>query len=186
LISTNEFRSGARVELEAGPFVIVDYQHVKPGKGGAFVRTKLKNLRTGNILERTFRSGEVLPEPDVEEKELQFLYSQGEEYHFMETSTYEQLSFTREQLGDTYDLLKEGMSLTVLIYKGEPLNASLPNFLELKIVQTDPGIKGDTASGGTKPATLETGATVKVPLYLEEGDMIRIDTRTRTYVERAK
>jgi len=185
VISTSEFRSGAKVEISGEPFIIVDYQHVKPGKGGAFVRTRLKSLKTGNILERTYRSGETLDEPDIEEKEMQFLYAQGTEYHFMDTSSYEQLSFEQDQLGDSRDFLKENMLAKILIYKGKPLTVEVPTFVTLKIVQTDPGIRGDTATGGNKPAVLETGATIKVPLYLEEGDAIKIDTRTHAYVERA-
>lgn len=186
MISTNEFRSGARIELESGPFEIVDYQHVKPGKGGSFVRTRLKNLKTGNVLERTFRTGEVLPEANVDEKEMQFLYAQGDDYHFMDRSTYEQFSIGQDQLHGCHDLLKDGMHLTVLFYNGRPIDTTLPNFIELKIVQTDPGIKGDTASSGNKPAVLETGATIKVPLHIGEGETVRIDSRTRTYVERVK
>lgn len=185
MISTTEFRSGAKVEISGEPFVIVDYQHVKPGKGGAFVRTRLKSLKTGNVLERTYRSGETLDEPDIEEKEMQFLYAQGGEFHFMDTSSYEQLAFDQDQLGDSRDFLKENMLVKILIYKGKPLTVEVPTFVDLKIARTDPGVRGDTASGGTKPAVMETGATVKVPLYLEEGETIRIDTRTRAYVERA-
>lgn len=185
MISTTEFRSGAKVEISGEPFVIVDYQHVKPGKGGSFVRTRLKSLKSGNVLERTYRSGETLDEPDIEEKEMQFLYAQGREYHFMDTSSYEQLMFDQDQLGDSRDFLKENMVAKILIYKGKPLTVEVPTFVELKIVRTDPGVRGDTASGGNKPAVLETGATIKVPLYLEEGDVIKIDTRTHAYVERA-
>lgn len=185
MISTTEFRSGAKVEISGEPFVIVDYQHVKPGKGGSFVRTRLKSLKSGNVLERTYRSGETLDEPDIEEKEMQFLYAQGREYHFMDTSSYEQLMFDQDQLGDSRDFLKENMVVKILIYKGKPLTVEVPTFVELKIVRTDPGVRGDTASGGNKPAVLETGATIKVPLYLEEGDVIKIDTRTHAYVERA-
>lgn len=185
MISTSEFRSGAKVEISGEPFIIVDYQHVKPGKGGAFVRTRLKSLKTGNILERTYRSGETLDEPDMEEKEMQFLYAQGPVYHFMDTSSYEQLAFNQDQLGDSRDFLKENMLAKILIYKGKPLTVEVPTFVNLKIVRTDPGVRGDTASGGTKPAVLETGATIKVPLYLEEGDVIKIDTRSHAYVERA-
>ena len=186
MISTGDFRSGAKVEISGEPFTIVDFQHVKPGKGGAFVRTKLKSLKTGNVLERTFRSGEVLDEPDMEEREMQFMYAQGRECHFMDTSTYEQLAFDQDQLGDSRDFIKENMLVHILIYKGRPLTVEVPNFVELKITRTDPGIRGDTASGGTKPAVIETGATIKVPLYLNEGDVIRIDTRSRSYVERVK
>jgi elongation factor P len=185
VISTTEFRSGAKVEISGEPFVIVDYQHVKPGKGGAFVRTRLKSLKTGNVLERTYRSGDTLDEPDIEEKEMQFLYAQGSECHFMDTSSYEQLAFDQDQLGDSRDFLKENMLVNILIYKGKPLTVEVPTFVDLKIVRTDPGVRGDTASGGTKPAVMETGATIKVPLYLEEGEIIKIDTRTRAYVERA-
>jgi elongation factor P len=185
VISTTEFRSGAKVEISGEPFVIVDYQHVKPGKGGAFVRTRLKSLKTGNVLERTYRSGDTLEEPDIEEKEMQFLYAQGSECHFMDTSSYEQLAFDQDQLGDSRDFLKENMLVKILIYKGKPLTVEVPTFVDLKIARTDPGVRGDTASGGTKPAVMETGATIKVPLYLEEGEIIKIDTRTRAYVERA-
>lgn len=186
MISTTEFRSGAKVEIAGEPFIIVDYQRVKPGKGGSFVRTKLKSLKSGNVLDRTFRSGEKLDEPDIEEKEMQFLYSQDREYHFMDTGNYEQLAFDQSTLGDNWDLLKENLLVTILIYKGKPLSVELPNFVDLRIAQTDPGIRGDTASGGTKPAVLETGATIKVPLYLEEGSIIKIDTRSRSYVERVQ
>ena len=150
------------------------------------MRTKLKNLKTGNVLDKTFRSGEVLAEPDIEDKDMQLLYSQGGDYHFMESANFDQYSFSQDQLKDCYDLLKDGMTLSVLFYKGKLLKVNLPTFIELKIVQTDPGVKGDTASGGTKPAVLETGATVKVPLYLDEGETIKVDTRTRAYVERVK
>ncbi len=186
MISTTEFRNGAKVEISGEPFVIVEFQHVKPGKGGAFVRTKLKSLKSGNVLERTYRSGEVLEEPDIQEKEMQFLYAQGREYHFMDTTTYEQISFEQDQLGDSRDLLKEDMKASIIIYKGKPITVQLPNFVELKIARTDPGVRGDTASGGTKPAVMESGATIKVPLHLNEGDTIRIDTRSRIYVERVK
>jgi elongation factor P len=185
VISTSEFRSGAKIEISGEPFIIVDYQHVSPGKGGSFVRTRLKSLKTGNVLERTYRSGEKFDEPDIEEKEMQFLYTQGSVYHFMDTTSYEQLAFEKDQLGDSRDFLKENMLAKILIYKGKPLTVEVPMFVTLKIVQTDPGVRGDTATGGNKPAVLETGATIKVPLYLEEGDVIKIDTRTHAYVERA-
>lgn len=186
MLSTTEFRNGAKVEISGEPFVIVEFQHVKPGKGGAFVRTKLKSLKTGNMLERTYRSGEMLDEPDIEEKEMEFLYIQGREYHFMDTANYEQLTFGRDQLGNSRDFLKENIRVKILIYKGKPLTIELPTFVELKITQADPGVRGDTVSGGTKPAVLETGASIKVPLYLEEGDVVKIDTRSRSYVERVK
>lgn len=185
MITTSEFRNGAKLELEGEPFTIIEFQHVKPGKGGAFVRTKLKSLRSGNVIERTYRSGEKLPTPDLEELELKFLYAAGEQYTFMDTSTYEQHTFGRDLLGDGWDLLKEDMTVKLLLHKAVPIGMELPIFVELKIAKTDPGVRGDTASGGSKPATLESGATVKVPLYIDEGVVVKVDTRTREYVERA-
>jgi len=186
VISTADFRNGARLELDGQPFHIVEFQHVKPGKGPAFVRTKLKGYKTGNVIDRTFRSGEKFAEPNLDECEMQFLYSGGGEYSFMDTTSYEQVSYSKNQLGENVDLLKENTVVQVLLYQGEPISVELPIFMELKVVETDPGIRGDTASGGTKPATVETGATVKVPLYLESGEIIKIDTRTRAYVERVR
>jgi elongation factor P len=185
VISTSEFRNGSKVELNGEPFTIVEFQHVKPGKGGAFVRTKLKSLRTGNVMERTYRSGEKLDTPDLDEKDMKFLYAAGEEYTFMDTTSYEQLTFTRKQLGDGWDLLKEDMTVTILLHNEVPIGMELPVFVELKVVKTDPGVRGDTASGGSKPAVLESGATIKVPLYLDEGVVVRVDSRTREFVERA-
>lgn len=186
MISTSDFKNGAKLELDGDPYTIVEFQHVKPGKGGAFVRTKLKNLKTGNLLERTFRSGEKFDTPDLLDREMQFLYAEGAEYHFMDNNTYEQLFITSDQLGAAKDFLKENMVVRILFFQGKPLGVDLPLFVELKIVETDPGIRGDTATGGTKIAKLETGGTVKVPLYIEEGTVIKVDTRTGTYVERVK
>ncbi len=185
MISTSEFRNGAKLELDGEPFTIIEFQHVKPGKGGAFVRTKLKSLRSGNVIERTYRSGEKLPTPDLDEREMTFLYAEGMQYTFMDTSSYEQLTFGRDQLGAGWDLLKEDMTVTLLLHEGTPIGMDLPIFVQLKVVKTDPGVRGDTASGGSKPATLESGATIKVPLYLDEGVVVKVDTRTREYVERA-
>jgi len=185
VISTSEFRNGAKLELEGEPFTIIEFQHVKPGKGGAFVRTKLKSLRTGNVIERTYRSGEKLQTPDLDELEMKFLYASDEEYTFMDTSNYEQLVFNRKQLGDGWDLLKEDMTVKILLHNAVPIGMELPVFVELKVVKTDPGVRGDTASGGSKPAILESGATIKVPLYLDEGVVVKVDSRTREYVERA-
>jgi elongation factor P len=179
VISTADFRNGARLELDGQPYHIVEFQHVKPGKGPAFVRTKLKGYKTGNVLDRTFRSGEKFEEPNLDECEMQFLYGGGDEYSFMDTTNYEQVTYSKNQLGENVDLLKENTVVKVLLYQGEPISVEL-------VVETDPGIRGDTASGGTKPATVETGATVKVPLYLESGEIIKIDTRTRAYVERVR
>lgn len=186
MISTSDFRNGTRLELDGEPYYIVEFQHVKPGKGGAFVRTKLKNYRTGNVLDRTFRSGERFEEPNLEEREMQFLYASGDTYTFMDNETYEQFSYEKKQLGENADLLKEDMTVKILIYHHEPIAVELPIFIELKVVDAEPGVRGDTASGGTKPATVETGATIKVPLYLEVGEVIKIDTRTREYVERVR
>lgn len=186
VISTAEFRNGAKIELDGEPYAVTDFQHVKPGKGGAFVRTKLKNLRDGRVLERTFRAGEKLDVPDLTHAAMQFLYAQGDEYMLMDTATYDQLPLTRDQLGEAADFMQEGMEVKVLFHQGRPIDVEIPNFLVLEIVETDPGVRGDTASGGTKPAKLETGAVVKVPLYMEVGERIKVDTRNRTYVERAK
>jgi elongation factor P len=186
VISTAEFRNGAKIEIDGEPFVIVEFQHVKPGKGGAFVRTKLKSMKTGNVIDRTYRSGEKLETPNIEEKNMQFLYATGDEYFFMDNETYEQSSLTAKQMGDNKNWLKENMVVQVLYHNGNPINVEVPMFVELKVVRTDPGVKGDTAAGGTKPATLETGAVVKVPLYLEEGEVIKVDTRTGEYLERVK
>lgn len=186
MISTADFRNGKKIEIDDDPYLIIESQHVKPGKGGAFVRTKLKNLRTGNTLEKTFRSGERVNEPDLSQQEMQFLYAQDEAYHFMNTGTYEQLFLTSSQLGTAKDFLKEEMLVNILFFRGTPLTVDLPLFVTLKIVETPPGFRGDTATAGTKPATLETGGVVKVPLYIEEGTVIRIDTRTGAYVERVK
>ncbi|MBH0176713.1 MAG: elongation factor P [Nitrospira sp.] len=186
MISTVDFRNGVRLMVEGEPFYIVEFQHVKPGKGGAFVRTKLKSYLSGNVLDRTFRSGERFEEPDLEERDMQFLYATGELFTFMDTESYEQLSFEKATLGDNADLLKENMVVKILVYEHRPIDVELPNFIELKVVDADPGVRGDTASGGTKPAIVETGATIKVPLYLEVGTVIKIDTRTRSYVERVR
>jgi elongation factor P len=172
--------------VDGEPFYIVEFQHVKPGKGGAFVRTKLKSYLTGNVLDRTFRSGERFEEPDLEERDMQFLYAAADSYTFMDTETYEQFSYDRKHLGENVDLLKENMEAKILIYDHKPIAVELPIFIQLKVVDADPGVRGDTASGGSKPAVVETGATIKVPLYLEIGETIKIDTRTRAYVERVR
>ena len=185
-VSTAEFRNGLKIEIDGEPYVIVEFQHVKPGKGGAFVRTKIKSLRSGNVIDRTYRSGEKVDVPELEEKTMQYLYSADKDRVFMDTSSYEQISLSEQQLGDSINYLKENMEIKVLYYKGQPINIEVPMFVELVIAKTDPGIRGDTASGGAKPATLETGAVVKVPLYLNEGDQIKIDTRSGIFIERVK
>lgn len=186
MISTAEFRSGTRIELAGVPYYIVEFQHVKPGKGGAFVRTRLRNVKTGQVLDKTFRSGEKFDEPDLDECTLQFLYASGDAYTFMDTSTYEQFTYNKPQLGDSTDLLKEETQVNMVLYEGTPISVVLPTFMELKVVETEPGVRGDTATGGTKLAVVETGATVKVPLYLEVGEVIKVDTRTREYIERVR
>jgi len=163
MFTTSDFRKGLKVEIEGEPYVIVDFQHVKPGKGGAFVRTRLKSLVSGNVLDMTFRSGDKVDKPDLEERDMQFLYETGGEYHFMDTNNYEQL-----------------------FHNKRPLGVEVPMFVELKVTQTEPGVRGDTATGATKAATLESGAVIQVPLFVEEGDVLRIDTRTRDYITRVK
>jgi elongation factor P len=174
------------LELDGEPYIIVEFQHVKPGKGGAFVRTRLKSLKNGNVIDRTFRSGEKFDEPDIEEKTMQYLYAEGSDYIFMDTENYEQLSLSKSELGDRILYLKEQMVANVLYYKGKAITVDLPLFVELQIAETDPARKGDMASGGSKPAKLETGAIVKVPFHLQEGDIIKVDTRTGDYIERVK
>jgi elongation factor P len=183
-VDTSEFRNGLKIELDGEPFTIVFFQHVKPGKGGAFVRTKVKNLKTGRVLDRTFRSGERVDEADVTESKMQYLYQDGDQLVFMDTQTYEQIPFSAEQVGDARKYLKENLDVDVLFWRGKPIQIELPAFIEAVVTQCDPGFKGDTASGATKPATIETGAVVQVPLFLKEGDRIRVDTRSGEYVER--
>ncbi|MGI6659413.1 MAG: elongation factor P [Dethiobacteraceae bacterium] len=184
MISTSDFRTGLTIELDSEVYTIVDFQHVKPGKGAAFVRTKLKNLKTGATTERTFRAGEKMERAILDRREMQYLYNAGDEYHLMDTETYEQLALTAEQLGDGVKYLKENMNLHVLFYQGQIIGVELPYFVELEVVATEPGIKGDTASGGSKPATMETGLVVQVPFFINVGDVLRVDTRTGEYIER--
>ena len=186
MYSTADFKKGLKIEIDGTPFVIVDFLHVKPGKGGAFVRTKIKNLMTGKVLDQTFRSGEKLKRPDLVEREMQFLYREGDNFFLMDNETYEQLALTSDQLGDAVLYLTENLNLKVLFFNQQPVAAELPNFVELAVAQAEPGVKGDTASGGTKPATLESGAVIQVPLFINEGDRVKVDTRTGAYIERAK
>lgn len=184
MYSTADFRRGLKIEFQGEPYIIVDFLHVKPGKGGAFVRTRLKNLITGHMREETFRSGEKVAMPDLQEREMQYLYEDGGQYCFMDVDTYEQFFLTLEQLSDNRLYLQEQIQLKVLFFKGQPVGVDLPNFVDLQVVKTEPGVKGDTASGGTKPANLQTGAMVQVPLFVREGDVIKVDTRTGEYIER--
>ena len=183
-LDTSQFRNGLKIEIDGEPFVMTYFQHVKPGKGGAFVRTKIKNLRTGRVLERTFRSGEKVDEAEVEDKKMQFLYQDGEQLIFMDQETYDQVPFSTEQVGDAMKYLKENLDVDVVFWRGKPINIELPSFIEAEVTQCDPGLKGDTASGATKPATIETGAVIQVPLFIKEGEKIRVDTRSGDYVER--
>jgi elongation factor P len=186
MYSTADFRKGLRIEIEGKPYLIVDFQHVKPGKGGAFVRTKLKNLINGRVTDQTFRSGEKVGRPDLEDKDMQFLYREGDKFVFMDNETFDQVELNAEQVGEQAQFLQENISVKILNYHQEPIGLELPTFVELTVTATDPGFKGDTASGGNKPATLETGVVIQVPLFIAEGDKLRIDTRTGAYIERAK
>lgn len=185
-LSTSDFRKGLKLLIEGQPFEIIDFQHVKPGKGGAFVRTKLRSLKDGRVLDKTFRSGERFEEGDFTEKPLQFLYFEGESAIFMDLETYEQFGIPVAVLDNKRFYMKEGMEVRALFLGADPLNIDIPTFVEIKVEQTEPGVRGDTAQGGTKPATLEGGAVVSVPLFIEPGEVIRVDTRTGLYIERAK
>ncbi len=185
MISTNDFRNGTTFELDGYAWQVVDFQHVKPGKGAAFVRVKMRNLQTGSTVERTFNAGEKMPKAHVERREVEFLYEDGGEYHVMDTENYEQTTLTKEQLGNALNFLKENMMIQVLLFQGAIFSVEIPISVELAVTETDPGIKGDTAQGGTKSATVETGYIVKVPLFINVGDVLRIDTRTGDYIERA-
>ena len=186
MYSTADFKKGLKIEIDGTPYVIVDFLHVKPGKGGAFVRTKLKNLLTGRVLDQTFRSGEKVKRPDLMEREMQFLYREGDDFHMMDNETYEQPVITAEQMGDAVLFLTENLNVKVLFFNQQPVGVELPTFVELEVAETEPGVRGDTASGGNKPATLETGAVVQVPLFINEGERVRVDTRTGEYIERVK
>lgn len=184
--STNEFRGGLKVMLDGDPCSILENEFVKPGKGQAFNRVKLRNLRSGRVWERTFKSGDSLEGADVTDCSMEYLYSDEEFYHFMEPESFEQFAADKAAVGDAAQWLKEQDVYTVTLYNGAPLAVSPPNHVELEIIETDPGLKGDTAQGGTKPATLSTGAVVKVPLFLTQGEVVRVDTRTGEYLSRAK
>jgi len=184
MLPTTEFRKGLKLMIEGSPCVIIDFQHVKPGKGSAFVRTKWRNLLTGNVNERNFRSGDKFEKPDLEEKTMQYLYSEGENYYFMDTTSYEQTFVVKDALGDAVNYLIENMEAAILFFEGRVIGVELPNTVALKVTRCDPGMKGDTVSGATKPAELETGYSVNVPLFINEGDLLKIDTRTGAYLER--
>lgn len=184
MFSTTDFRNGLKIEWEGSPYEIVEFQHFKPGKGGAIVRTKLRNLLTGGIVNNNFRSGEKVGRPDLETRVMQFLYRDGETYHFMDMTTYEQLELPAEQTSGKGLYLVDGQEVKVLLYRGNPLDMDIPTSAVLEVAQTDPGVKGDTVSGATKPATLSTGLVVNVPLFINEGDMVKVDTRSGDYLGR--
>lgn len=186
MLESGDLRKGAKLEIDGEPYIIVQFEFVKPGKGQALYKCKLKNMITGVQFDRTFRSGEKFNEADLEEQEMAYLYQDGGQYCFMNTSTYEQEFLNEEQIGEAKGLLKENTVCSMLLYDGKPIGMTLPNFIDLRITRADPWVKGDTASGSTKPAVLETGYEVQVPPFIEEGEMIRIDTRTGAYVERVK
>ncbi len=182
-VSTNDFRKGLKIELDGAPYVIVDFQHVKPGKGGAFVRTKLKHLKLGTVIDKTFRAEEKVPLLNYEEKRMQFLY-RDDRFHFMDLETYDQVSLSEEQVEAARDFLKENTEVNMLYVDGAPIGIEMPTFVELTVVKTEPGVRGDTAAGGSKPATLETGAVISVPLFINAGDLVKVDTRTGAYISR--
>lgn len=184
MILAVDLRQGVKIEIEGVPYIVMDYQHVKPGKGGAFMRTKLRNMKTGTLIDKTFRSEERIPLARIEERSAQYLYRSDENFYFMDTETFEQFFLNEGELAHSREFLKEGLAITVFFHHGKPMGIELPIFVELIVKETDPGVRGDTASGGSKPATLETGAVIQVPLFIQEGDRVRVDTRTGTYVER--
>ena len=184
-VTTNDLRNGMTLDLPEGLFAVVEFQHVKPGKGGAFVRTKLKNVRTGAVLERTFRADERVEQAIVDKREMQYLYRDGTDYVFMDTGTYDQMQVPPASLGSAADFLKEGDSAVLQVYSGEIVGVDLPAAVELAVAETEPGIQGDRVSGARKPATLETGLVVQVPLFVNPGDRIKVDTRSGDYITRA-
>ncbi|NRA66385.1 MAG: elongation factor P [Pseudobacteriovorax sp.] len=183
---TTEFRKGLKIEYNSKPFVIVDFQHVNPGKGAAFVRTKLRNLETKQVLEVTFKSGEKVAVPDLATKDMQYLYNDGSTYTFMDMETYDQVGLSTDEISTAKDFIIENSVVRVTFFEGRPVDVEIDNFVELKVTETQPNIKGDTSSGGGKPATLETGITVTVPFHINEGDLLKIDTRSSEYVEKVK
>lgn len=187
MYQTTDFKKGLKIEVEGKPYVIIHFQHVNPGKGSAFVRTKLKNLETSQVIERTFKAGvDTVERPDVEEKQMAYMYEDPEGYNFMDQESYESIHLTKDQVGDAKYYLQEGIKIEILYYKSRPISVELPNFVSLKVIQTDPGLKGDTSAGGSKKAVMGTGLQINVPLFIKEGEVLKIDTRTGEYVERVK
>jgi elongation factor P len=186
MYDTSDLRKGLKILVDGSPYIVTEAQFVKPGKGAAFTRTKMKNLLTGNSIERNIRSGEKIEPADIEEKQMSFLYKEGDDFVFMDTSSYEQTHVPKATMGDDWQWLKDNMNCQVLFFNGRAIGITLPNFVELRVTHSEPGVKGDTSSGAVKPATLETGAKLNVPLFVNEGDVLRIDTRTGEYCERVK
>ncbi len=185
MVSASDFRKGTKILYKGDPYMVIDFQWTKPGKGGAYIRTKMKNMITGLVHEDTFRSGEKLPEPDLEYHQMQYLYRESDTYHFLDQQSYEQVGFTKEQLKEVKDYLKEETIYTVLYFSERPITVTPPLFMELKVIETPPGVRGDTAQGGaTKPAKVETGLVLQVPLFVNEGDIVKVDTRDASYIER--
>ncbi|MDX2272307.1 MAG: elongation factor P [Cyanobacteriota bacterium] len=184
MISSNDLRPGTSIEMDGSPWRVLEFLHVKPGKGAAFVRTKLKNMQSGNVMEKTFRAGEMMPTANIEKNDMQYLFQEGDNFIFMDMASYEQAPISRAQLGDKVKYLKESMEVGILRWNETVLDVELPNTVVLEVTATDPGVKGDTATGGTKPATVETGAEIQVPLFIKIGEKIRVDTRTDTYLGR--
>jgi elongation factor P len=186
MYDTSNFKKGLKIEVEDKPYEIIEFLHVKPGKGGAFVRTKLRNMLNSRVVDRTFRSGEKVGKPDLQEREMQYLYKDGDKYCLMDNETYDQIFVSEEQIGEAKSFLTENATVNVLLLDEKPIGVELPIFVELAVADTEPGVKGDTASKVTKPATLETGAVMSVPIFINVGDKIKVDTRTGSYVERVK
>ena len=185
MISSNDFRNGVTIELDGNVYSVIEFQHVKPGKGSAFVRTKLRNAKTGAVVERTFNAGEKVPRAHIDRKDMQYLYANGDEYTFMDNETFEQVTLTGAELGDALHFLKENRVIGLMQFQGTTMGVDLPNSVVLEVVETDPGLKGDTATGGTKVAKLETGYSVRVPLFIQNGDKLIVDTRSGEYLSRA-
>ncbi|MFW5787220.1 MAG: elongation factor P [Bacillota bacterium] len=184
MISTNDFHNGLTIKVDGEVYQVEEFQHSKSGRGGAFVRTKLKNLEEGYVVDKTFRANAKVERAHIDERDVQFLYWDGEDYVFMDKENYDQITLSREQMGNNINYLKENMDLKLLMHEGRPLQVKVPTFVELKVVDTPPGVKGDTVSGGSKKATLETGLVIQVPLFINEGDIVKIDSRKDEYIER--
>ncbi len=186
MYDTSDIRKGLKFEIDGDPYTVLDFQFVKPGKGNAFTRCKIKNLVTGAVMDRTWRSGEKLQECSLDDREMQYLYHDEEGFHFMDQQSYEQFALATDMVGEDAKYLLENLEITVLMHNGKPISLTLPNFVQLEVVDTEPGMKGDTVTGGRKPATMSTGAVINVPLFVERGETLKIDTRTGEYVERVK